>query len=194
MTRSRVVWLVAAIAILGATAAAVPIAPTAGFFSDASTFEDNGIGAAEWGPTAFEVDAPDRVNASENATLEVTLANDGSRPTVTEYEIVVHNEPVEADSVTLDGNQSWNANYGFDTSEADELNWSVTVENETASGTLTIAENDTETEGALNVSETGNETGTTNETTGSDNVSDGTDEEIPDEENATESENETSGN
>ncbi len=173
MTGRSVVWFVVGVAVVGTIAASVSFAPTAALFSDASTFEDNTVGADdEIDRISVEATAPKTASVGENATLEITLENDGAGPAVAEYEIVV-DEPVESESVVLEGGEAHSSNHGFDTADDGEIYWEVTANGDTVNGTLNVTNdsaemNATSLEGtSIDDSETiENETGTQNDTDG----------------------------
>lgn len=142
MSDRRVVWLMVAVALLGTMAAGVSLAPTGALFSDTETFDDNQhqLGAADdWDRVAITTAAPANVTTNESATLTVTLENVGAGPVVSDYEIIVDNESVDSGLVELASGDAWTTTYDdFDTTETDELDWKVTANNETETGTLDV--------------------------------------------------------
>ncbi|QFU84947.1 hypothetical protein [Natronorubrum aibiense] len=152
MGKHGVAFLVG-IAILGLLVTAVTFTPTIALFSDASTFEDNSVSAAEeWDRVSVTADAPANVTRNETATLEVTVENDGHGPIWTEYEVVVDNETVETESGVLEGGETWTTSHEFDTTTADDIDWEVTANGDSENGTLSVLEDSAGTAGVTTAS------------------------------------------
>ncbi|SIS01787.1 hypothetical protein [Natronorubrum thiooxidans] len=154
MGKHGVTFLVG-IAVLGLLVTAVTFTPTIALFSDASTFENNSVSAAEeWDRVSVTTDAPTNVTRDEPepATLEVTVQNDGHGPIWAEYEVVVDNETVETESGVLEGGETWTTSHKFNTTTADDIDWEVTANGNSENGTLSVLEDSAGTAGATTAS------------------------------------------
>ncbi|WIV68863.1 CARDB domain-containing protein [Natrialbaceae archaeon AArc-T1-2] len=96
-------------------------------------------------PTAVftaETDAPAEVEVDEDAQLDVTISNIGTASGTTDYEVVIDGQTVDQDEIELEVDETVTRHYDFDTTEAGDIDWSVTVDADDASGTLTVVEDD----------------------------------------------------
>lgn len=76
----------------------------------------------------FLASAPDAVNASEPARLEVVIQNAGSGRGTAQYTIEVDGTQVEAGNVTLEAGENATVTHGVDTGQVGDVEWSVRVE------------------------------------------------------------------
>lgn len=140
MSDRRVVWFMVGIALVGATAAGVSLAPTAALFSDADTFRDNHLGAAnDWERIEISASAPESVTTNDSPSLNVTLKDTGAGPVVADYEIVIDNASVDSGTTRkLASGETQTISHEFNTTETGNIDWQVTANNETEDGTLTV--------------------------------------------------------
>ncbi|WP_248518044.1 BGTF surface domain-containing protein [Salinarchaeum laminariae] len=93
---------------------------------------------------SFSVDASANgpVTVGDSATLEYTISNDGDAAGTTNYTVMVNGEQVANGTAELGaGNSTETMTYeDFDTSSAGDISWEVTTDDDTASGTLTVEE------------------------------------------------------
>ncbi|WP_245550096.1 BGTF surface domain-containing protein [Halopiger xanaduensis] len=88
----------------------------------------------------IDTSAPGEVTVGDDASLDVTVSNDGGAAEEVEIGVDIADEPVASENVTLEPGDEWSESYDFDTSEAGDVSWGVTAGDESASGTLTVAE------------------------------------------------------
>jgi len=141
MSQIRTAWLVLVLVFLGATAAVAPITQTSGSLSDSARFADNELETtADWDRIEGSASAPMLATVDGNATLTVSFENVGEGPDTAEYEVVVGNESVDDGSRRLAADEVQTNRYKLDTNESGEIDWYVTIDGETTSGTVTIGE------------------------------------------------------
>ncbi|GAB3669197.1 BGTF surface domain-containing protein [Halopiger thermotolerans] len=92
----------------------------------------------------LDTDAPEEVTVGEDATLDVTVSNNGGAADDVEIGVDIADEPVASENVTLEPGQEWTNSYEFDTSSAGEISWGVTAGDDNATGTLTVVEQPSE--------------------------------------------------
>ncbi|AGN01109.1 hypothetical protein L593_05800 [Salinarchaeum sp. Harcht-Bsk1] len=99
------------------------------------------------GPTnataSFSVsaNAPSEVEQGAQAQLGYSFTNDGDADGTVEYTVTVNGEEVDSGTANLSAGSSTSPMvYEFDTSSAGDVEWSVSTQHDSASGTLTVAE------------------------------------------------------
>ncbi|MFC4438475.1 MULTISPECIES: DUF7827 domain-containing protein [Natrialbaceae] len=111
---------------------------------DADDAEATGaVSEADDGEAALDVvgDAPSEVDVDEDATLDVTVTNDGDEAGNATLEVTVGDEEYSED-LELEGGESETFSYDFDTSEEGDIEWTATVDDASDSGTLTVEAED----------------------------------------------------
>ncbi|WP_170155487.1 BGTF surface domain-containing protein [Halopiger aswanensis] len=88
----------------------------------------------------LDTSAPSEVTVGDDATLDVTVANNGGAADEVEIGVDIADEPVDSQNVTLEPDEEWTQSYSFDTSEAGDISWGVTAGDDSASGTLSVVE------------------------------------------------------
>ncbi|WP_246971242.1 BGTF surface domain-containing protein [Natribaculum luteum] len=88
----------------------------------------------------IDTDAPSEVTVNESAELGVTLANDGDANGTTNLTVTVNGETVDDTTKELAAGEDASFSYNIPTSEAGDVSWEVTVDDDSASGTVTVAE------------------------------------------------------
>ncbi|SEV81421.1 PGF-CTERM protein/surface glycoprotein [Natrinema salifodinae] len=107
---------------------------------------DVNLTAADEPVVAIDVsgDAPSTVNVDEDATLNVTVTNNGDATETVDYHIEVNDDTVVSDELELEAGEEFTDSYEFDTSEAGDLVWNVHAGDASDSGTLTVEEESTD--------------------------------------------------
>ena len=99
-------------------------------------------------PTAefvLEATADSQVSVDDPADLDVTVTNVGQADGETPYEVEIDDELVDDRELSLDAGENVSETYDFDTAEADEIPWSVTIgESGSESGTVTVTDDGSE--------------------------------------------------
>ncbi|WP_245977507.1 BGTF surface domain-containing protein [Halopiger aswanensis] len=88
----------------------------------------------------LDTSAPEEVTVGDDATLDVTVANNGGAADEVEIGVDIAGESVDSQTVTLEPGDEWSQSYSFDTSEAGDIEWGVTAGDDSASGTLSVVE------------------------------------------------------
>lgn len=86
----------------------------------------------------LSVDAPASVGQGENATLELTLQNNGAVEGELELEVLVGNDTVEERTVGLEPDEQWSERFSIDTETEDDLEWEVLAGEKTETGAVSI--------------------------------------------------------
>lgn len=97
-------------------------------------------------PASFgvSVDAPSEVNVDEDASVDVTVTNDGGQSGDAEITVDVGGETTET-TETLDAGDSWEESFDVSTDSEGEVSWSVDTQHDSASGSVdVVAENDSD--------------------------------------------------
>ncbi|GAB3669362.1 BGTF surface domain-containing protein [Halopiger thermotolerans] len=89
---------------------------------------------------SLETSAPEEVKVGADATLDVTVTNTGDTEGEVPIGVEIGGETVTDENATLGAGEEWSESFSFNTSEAGDIEWGVTAGDESASGTLTVAE------------------------------------------------------
>jgi len=96
---------------------------------------------------SFEsVDAPEEIGVEEDFEVTATVANDALEEETTAVELEVANETLE-ESVTIDGESTETVTFTVDAEAleaGEDYDWTVTMEEETADGTVSVESSDDE--------------------------------------------------
>ncbi len=87
-----------------------------------------------------DTEAPSEVTVNESAELGVTLANDGDANGTTNLTVTVGDETVDDTTKEIAAGEETSFSYDIPTDEAGDVSWEVTVDDDSASGTVTVAE------------------------------------------------------
>ncbi|ADD05206.1 uncharacterized protein Nmag_1630 [Natrialba magadii ATCC 43099] len=90
-----------------------------------------------------DTDAPDEVKVGDDATLDVTISNNGGATAEdVEIGVVIDGENVDEDTESLDADESWTSSYDIPTDVAGDVEWSVTADDAEDDGVTTVSEKD----------------------------------------------------
>lgn len=93
--------------------------------------------------SSIDVEAPRSVNADENASIDVTVSNEGPSGGVTELKVSIGGETVASKPVDLEPDESKSFEFGVDTSTAGTIDWSAATDREGEEGVIEVmAESD----------------------------------------------------
>ncbi|MDG5759737.1 surface glycoprotein [Natronococcus sp. A-GB1] len=89
----------------------------------------------------IDADAPSEVNVDDDASLDVTVVNNNDEAGNATLEATVGDEEY-TEELELDAGDSVTESFDFDTSEEADIDWSVETGDDSASGTLTVSDED----------------------------------------------------
>lgn len=126
------------------------ILPSIEFDEDGGESDDTeGIfGDVDEEAASFQVtaDAPANVNVGDDASLDVTVENAGDADGEASITVTIDGEEVEAVNEELAAGDSWEQSYDVPTDEEGDVEWDVSTQHDSASGTVSVGEEDDDTE------------------------------------------------
>ena len=140
MTEETAVRLAAVLVLLGGVVVGVSLAPTTAQFSDQATIDNNSLEAGGW-DVDLVVDDGGTVELEATVELTATVAADArhSQPVTVTLEI---DDRTLEEELVLEGNESARTTFTVDADDlgAGEHEYTVTVGDEAANGTVTVVD------------------------------------------------------
>lgn len=116
----------------------------------------------------LSADAPEEATVGEDATLDVTVENNGGASGEVDLGVVIGGENTLNETITLDAGEEWSNSFDYTAEETGDVEWSVVAGDNEETGTTTFSEEGSD----GNESDSGSDSGSDDGDSGSDSGSD----------------------